>query len=78
MLRPVLFFHPLRNADVLRSMITTDTTRDAMGNDVLKKEIENGGGTIVVVGTNPGDKTGISINKSVDDDAPAAEACIPD
>jgi hypothetical protein len=39
--------------------------------DVLKEELEDGSSAIVVVGPDACHKTGVSVNKGVDDDVPS-------
>jgi hypothetical protein len=52
----VPLFHPLSKPDVLSTMISADPARYAVDENIFEEERQNGGCSIIVVGTNTGHK----------------------
>ena len=71
MLLTVPLLHPLGDTDILGSVITAHTARNSMEKHILKEQVEDSGCAVVGAGTNAGDKAGIAIDKSMDDNAPS-------
>jgi hypothetical protein len=48
-----------------------------MQEDLLQEQRKDGGGSIVVVGTNTSNKTRISVDEGMNNDAPPAQTWVP-
>lgn len=67
-IRPIDVLHVLGNANILRSVITANTTRNAVESCGGEKKVENGLSAVVVVGTNGDNKPRLAIYETMDDD----------
>jgi hypothetical protein len=73
----VPLFHPLSDPDILSTMISVDPVQYAVDENIFEEERQNGGCSIIVVGTNTGHKAGVAIDEGVNNDMPSSQACIP-
>lgn len=68
------FLHILRDLDVLRAMIPSNSTGHAVPFHSAQEEVEHCLGTVVVVGTDRNNTARLPIDKAVDDDLEVDQA----
>jgi len=72
---PSVFFHPAGNPDVFSSVITANSTGTAVYWSSIEKKVEDGRGTVVVIGAEPNYEPRMPIDKAMDDNLPPNQSC---
>jgi hypothetical protein len=73
---PAPLNHPGRHRNVLCSMVTSTAARAPMGINGIEEELQDSGGTIIVVCSHASDKPRLAVDEPVDDYFPTNKSCM--